>query len=70
MGNVNALGRKVATLKTRRVHILPFHRTAADKYSRIERNWLHAGLEGVSDSTLNEAADALRAMGLDVVIGG
>jgi pyruvate formate lyase activating enzyme len=70
MENVAALGRKIVSLRTRRVHILPFHRTAADKYSRIERDWLHSGAKAVSDKRVAEAAGALEAMGLDVVIGG
>ncbi len=70
MDNVNALGRKVASLRTRRVHLLPFHRTAADKYARIERAWEHAGLEDVAEDRVKEAAEALGAMGLDVRIGG
>lgn len=70
MDNVNALGRRVAPLRTRRVHLLPFHRTAADKYARIEREWEHAGLEDVSEDRVKEAAEVLGAMGLDVRIGG
>jgi pyruvate formate lyase activating enzyme len=70
MDNVNALGRRVASLRTRRVHLLPFHRMAADKYARIEREWEHAGLEDVSEDRVKEAAEALGAMGLDVRVGG
>ena len=68
--NVTALGRKVASLRTNRVHILPFHRTAADKYARIGREWEHGDVGEVTDDGLKEASAALEAMGLDVVIGG
>ncbi|MFH1690799.1 MAG: hypothetical protein ABIE42_11295 [Candidatus Eisenbacteria bacterium] len=70
MENVDALGRRVAALRTRRVHILPFHRTAADKYARIEREWAHADVAEVTKDRVKEAAEALGAMGLDVRIGG
>lgn len=70
MENVNALGRRVAALRTRRVHILPFHRTAADKYARIEREWEHADSAEVTQDKVKEAAEALAAMGLDVRTGG
>lgn len=70
MDNIEALGRGVASLRTRRVHLLPFHWTAADKYARIEREWRHAGLKDASEDRVKEAAEALGAMGLDVRIGG
>jgi len=70
MDNIEALGRRDASLRTRRVHLLPFHRTAADKYARIERKWEHAGLEDVTEDRVKEAAEALGALGLDVRIGG
>lgn len=70
MENVNALGRNVASLRTKRVHILPFHRTAADKYARIEREWEHAGAAEASKDKVKEAVAALTAMGLDVRVGG
>jgi pyruvate formate lyase activating enzyme len=70
MDNIEALGRRVASLRTRRVHLLPFHRTAADKYARIERKWEHAGLEDVTEDRVKEVAEALGALGLDVRIGG
>ena len=70
MDNVTALGRTVASLRTKRVHILPFHRTAADKYARIEREWEHAGATEASKSMVKAAAETLEAMGLDVRIGG
>ncbi len=70
MDNIKALGRRVASLRTRRVHLLPFHRTAADKYARIERKWALDGLEDVSEDRVQEAAEGRGALGLDVRIGG
>jgi pyruvate formate lyase activating enzyme len=70
MDNVTALGRKAASLRTRRVHILPFHRTATDKYARIGREWEHGDVGEVTDARLKAAVEALEAMGLEVVVGG
>jgi pyruvate formate lyase activating enzyme len=67
--NVEALGSMVASLRTRRVHVLPFHRTAADKYARIERRWDHSDLAASGEST-KRAAEVLSQMGLDVRAGG
>jgi pyruvate formate lyase activating enzyme len=67
--NVERLGRRVASLRTRRVHVLPFHRTAADKYARIERRWGHSDLAASEDST-KRVAETLGQMGLDVRVGG
>jgi pyruvate formate lyase activating enzyme len=70
MENVRAVGRKVSSLRTRRLHILPFHRTAADKYGRIGREWEHGDVPTAGDERMKEAAAALEAMDLDVRIGG
>jgi pyruvate formate lyase activating enzyme len=64
--NLDALGRLVASLeRTRAVDLLPFHRTASDKYARLDRTWRHADL-APSPETVEEAAAILRGHGLDV----
>jgi pyruvate formate lyase activating enzyme len=67
--NVEALGRRAASLRTSRVHVLPFHRTAADKYARIERRWDHSDL-AASEESIKRVAETLGQMGLDVRVGG
>ena len=69
--NVTALGEFVASLEhTRRVHLLPFHRTASDKYNRLEREWPHADLRPSPDENLADITGVLEEFGLDVTIGG
>jgi pyruvate formate lyase activating enzyme len=68
--NVESLGKLVTELRTSRVHVLPFHRSACDKYARISQRWCHSDLPEASEESVAAAADALRNMGLDVVIGG
>jgi pyruvate formate lyase activating enzyme len=69
--NLDALGRLVASLRrTRVVHLLPFHRTASDKYARLERAWEHDGLAPAAADALAEAEALLAGHGLDVRIGG
>jgi pyruvate formate lyase activating enzyme len=69
--NVEALGRLAASLATRpAVHLLPFHRTASDKYARLERPWPHDALAPSTREALEEIAARLRAHGLDVYVGG
>jgi pyruvate formate lyase activating enzyme len=69
--NVDALGRFLGSLaKTRAVHLLPFHRTASDKYARLERPWPHDALRPSTPEALEEIAERLRTHGLDVRLGG
>jgi len=70
MRNVESLGRKVASLRTKRVHVLPFHHTASDKYARIAADWEHVGLVPATDEAVARAARVLEGMGLEVVVGG
>jgi len=69
--NLEALGAFVASLgHTRVVHVLPFHRTAADKYTRLDRSWGHGALEAVPQEGVGRATRILAASGLDVQTGG
>ncbi len=69
--NLAALADTVLSLSnTRRVHVLPFHRTAADKYARLERSWRHDDLPSASDEDAQEAVKYLAGRGLDARPGG
>ena len=70
-GNVEALGAFVASLgHTRVVHLLPFHRTASDKYARLDRRWSHDDLSPSPPDALERITEALRGHGLEVRTGG
>jgi pyruvate formate lyase activating enzyme len=63
--NLDALGRLVSSLTNpHAVHLLPFHRTASDKYARLDRPWSHADAALASDA-LDQAAAVLRSHGLE-----
>ena len=69
--NIEALGKLIESLdNTRAVHVLPFHRTASDKYTRLDRAWEHGGLEPAAADRTAEAAKLLEGFGLTVSIGG
>jgi len=69
--NVTALADTVLSLtNTRRIHVLPFHRTAADKYARLERSWRHDGLADASEGKAARAVEYLLTRGLDARLGG
>ena len=69
--NIEALGKLVESLENARaVHVLPFHRTASDKYTRLDRAWEHEGLEPAAADRTAEAAKLLEGFGLTVSIGG
>lgn len=68
---LDALGELAAGLRhARRLHLLPFHGTAAAKYHRLGREWAHEGQPTQTPEQLAAAAARLRRHGLDVVIGG
>lgn len=69
--NIEALGRLAASLENaREVHVLPFHRTASDKYARLGRDWEHKGVAPVAAEATAEAARLLEGFGLTVTVGG
>lgn len=64
--NLEAVARLVSSLENRHaVHLLPFHRTASDKYARLDRQWSHADA-ALPPEALDRAAALLRSHGLDV----
>jgi pyruvate formate lyase activating enzyme len=69
--NIDALGRFVSSLEhTRQVHLLPLHRTAADKYARLERSWDHGEVPPSPRATLDGIGEILEGHGLEVRTGG
>jgi pyruvate formate lyase activating enzyme len=69
--NLEALGSHVRSLeRTHMVHILPYHKTASDKYVRIGRSWDHEELPAVSRTAIKDVAALLGDFGLEVVTNG
>jgi len=69
--NLEALADTALSLtNTRRVHILPFHRTAADKYARLERPWRYDAVPDASEERTARAVEYLLNRGLDARLGG
>ncbi len=60
---VNSLSHKVP------VRLLPFHRTATDKYRRLSREWQHDGLAPLSRERTEEVVEFLRRLGVDARTG-
>ncbi len=68
--NLRALADMVASLsRPVPVRLLPFHRTATDKYRRLGRSWRHAGLEPPSNERMGEVASFLKSRGVSVSNG-
>jgi len=69
--NVRAIGEFVAALPRRYpVELLPYHRTAVDKYRRLNRAYALGEIEPPSRDQLVGAASILQRLGLEVRIGG
>ncbi|HKZ91898.1 MAG TPA: hypothetical protein VJZ50_07140, partial [Candidatus Limnocylindrales bacterium] len=67
---LHALGAFVRDLRTRRIHLLPFHRLGADKHRRLGREDPMAGLRSPDAATIERATGLLQSYGLDVHLGG
>jgi pyruvate formate lyase activating enzyme len=69
--NLEALGKMVRSLKnTRRIHLLPFHRTAADKYTRLGRTWSHGRATSAPKEDLDAVISFLGRHQIEARIGG
>jgi len=69
--DLDAMGSFVASLvHTRRVHLLPFHRGAEQKYRRLARGAGYARFAPPSGAWVDEAQRRLGGFGLEVVAGG
>ncbi len=69
--SVRQIGQFVASLPhVRRVDLLPYHHTAADKYERLERAYALVDARPLSDERMADLADILRKTTIEVRIGG
>lgn len=69
--NLEAVARFVASLsRVRRVSILPFHRTAEQKFRRLGMEFRLADLEAPSGEQVERAVQRFQAVGLETVVGG
>lgn len=69
--NVKGLGEFVASLRnTRKVHILPFHGTASDKYRRLGRQWGYDRIEAMPRAAVDDVVSLLETFGLMASAGG
>ncbi|MBD3220617.1 glycyl-radical enzyme activating protein [bacterium] len=63
-------GRLACDLGIERVHLLPYHRTATGKYARFALGGHDLEIEPPTREHLDRLASGLRALGLDVHLGG
>jgi pyruvate formate lyase activating enzyme len=69
--NLEAVGRLAVSLRyTRRLHLLPYHRLGAQKFTRVGRLDRLDEVEAPPPEAVEEAAAFLRTFDLDVRIGG
>jgi pyruvate formate lyase activating enzyme len=69
--NLAALGRYVASLgRSHSVQMLPFHRTASDKYARMGLKWAYGHTGPMPQTAVEDAAAILRGFGLRVLTNG
>jgi pyruvate formate lyase activating enzyme len=67
---LDAIGAIAAGLRTRRLHLLPYHELGASKLARLGRVDRMSGVRPPEAAVVDAAADILRAHGLDVHVGG
>lgn len=69
--NIRHTGQFAAALPgLARMNILPYHRTAADKYHRLKMDYTLSQIRPPSNERMAEIAQMLRGFGLEVRIGG
>lgn len=68
--DVRAFGDFLAPLRIRRVDLLPYHRTGADKYRRLGMPYKLPDVPSPSSDRMRQVADSLEAAGFVVKIGG
>jgi pyruvate formate lyase activating enzyme len=69
--NLAQTGAFLASLEqVRQVDILPYHRTATDKYRRLDSDYALQGIEPPSGAAMSDVARKLESFGLTVKIGG
>jgi len=69
--NLEAVGRFVSGLsRTRRIHVLPYHRLASAKYDRMGLDNPMVEIPSPAPADVERAVEVLRGFGLDVHVGG
>lgn len=69
--NISALGHYIAELAgIQQVDILPYHRAGSDKYGRLQLGYSLAKVQPPTTEQMTVIASRLKAMGLNVTIGG
>jgi pyruvate formate lyase activating enzyme len=69
--NLRRIGQFAATLPgVELISILPYHRTAQDKYTRLDKTYTIADIRPPSDERMVEIARMLGGFGLQVKVGG
>lgn len=68
--NLEAIAKHMKKLGLRNIDILPYHAIARDKYRRLGKEFLLAGLKEVSDDMINKIAQFFVDKGFTVGVGG
>jgi pyruvate formate lyase activating enzyme len=68
--NLDAIGRLARELNLEAIDLLPYHRTAADKYGRLRRPYLLPAARPPEPARMAELGKRLIKLGLTVRIGG
>lgn len=69
--NIEALGTFVRSLeRIRQVHVLPYHKTASDKYARLGRSYDHGGMRADLGTVVQDVESILRDSGLEIFADG
>ncbi|MBB6217193.1 pyruvate formate lyase activating enzyme [Anaerosolibacter carboniphilus] len=68
--NIQQTGEFLSSLNLKDVFLLPYHKTAVDKYERLGKKYELSWVQPPSDRALNEIREKLRTFGLHVKIGG
>jgi pyruvate formate lyase activating enzyme len=68
--NLDAIGRLAGQLNLEAIDLLPYHRTASDKYGRLQRDYTLAATRPPEPARMTELSERLIKLGLTVRIGG
>lgn len=69
--NLEAVARFAASLScVQRVNVLPYHKTAAQKFRRLGKEFPLSNLESPSAEQVEQAVQRFRSLGLETVVGG
>ncbi|MEW6661410.1 MAG: glycyl-radical enzyme activating protein [Bacillota bacterium] len=69
--NISAIGEFISSLKVvKEINILPYHKTGAEKYSRLKKVYLLPELDPPAAGEIEVIAARLKAYGLKIKVGG